>query len=258
MSGSADKVESLRVSVVRPQQVPDVGYAEKRGDGYGDEFVVPWGRYRMADEGPYFICKNATPGTGVAGHAAPTTFDQAKPYIVMYNGAAPGGDNAYIDYLKLRVTAAGTGGTRVHFNVVTELGNRYSANGADYSAKAGQAAGYTTPNPLLNPATVFSIIRIGGTCAATAAGATARTLVNEVLRPVISVADDLYIVKFGAVGEPSMALNSIANGGTAIAQVNLHAPPVIVPPGYSVLFHIWQPSQSAASSYEFELAWWER
>ena len=178
--------------------------------------------------------------------------------MVLYNGAAAGGAIAYFDYLKLFVTAAGTAGTSVRLNVVVEALNRYSANGADYSAKAGQAAGYTTPNPLVNSASVMSVIRIGGTCAATAAGATARTLVNEVLRPVISVAGDQYIIKFGGVGEPGMGLNSIAIAGTAIAQATYLVPPVMVPPGHSALVHIWQPAQTAASSYEFELCWWER
>lgn len=44
-----------------------------RWSGYGEAYVIPVDRRVAADEGYYTVLRNATPGTGVAGHAAPTT-----------------------------------------------------------------------------------------------------------------------------------------------------------------------------------------
>jgi hypothetical protein len=50
----------------------------------------------------------------------------------------------------------------------------------------------------------------------------------------------------------------MAQAGAAIAQVVAPAPPVIFGPQQWVQLHLWLPSQSAASSWEFELGYWVR
>ncbi len=252
-------IVALRGSEALPQKVSDGSAVGQRGDGYGVPYTIPRSRYQLAEEGYYFICKNATPGTGVIGHAAPTTFDQAKPYIVGYNGQASGGRNIYLDYLKLTLVTASVADVGMRINVVVEGVNRYSANGADYSAKAGQAAGYVDMNPLRPQTSAHSILRIGGTCAATAAGATARTLVSVVPRPtILSVVGDTYLLKFGAVGEMGLQYGGNVIEGTTLANLAFPVAPVIVPPGHSWLVHTWGASQSTGHTWEFEFGWWER
>ena len=43
--------------------------------------VAGQGREMLADEGSYFTAITPTSGTGIIGHAAPTTFDEAKPDV---------------------------------------------------------------------------------------------------------------------------------------------------------------------------------
>lgn len=260
MAGDQEDIRSLLVSEELPDKMPRMGAIAMRGNGYGDQFVVPLSRQQLAQEGPYFILKNATPGTDVVGHAAATTFDQTKPYILMYNGAAPAtGKSAYLDYLKLKTTEVGTNSTDQYFNVDIESGDTYASAGTDYSTKTGVlgAAGYTNINPLVNSSSVFSIIRCGAPVADTA-GATARVLAAEKLRSSIAVADDRWLFKFGGLSDgPPTSHNYLISTATIVDGV-FQCAPIMVPPGWTVCIYLWAAACSVAPGFEFELAWWER
>ncbi|HYC99696.1 MAG TPA: hypothetical protein VEB22_00585, partial [Phycisphaerales bacterium] len=58
----------------------------QRGTTYAEGVVlsVHQKQHTLADEGSYFVARNPTPGTGVAGHAAPTTLDDTKPFLELF------------------------------------------------------------------------------------------------------------------------------------------------------------------------------
>ena len=79
-----------------------VGTPDRTGS-YGEAYVslITNKELFSADEGSYFVAITPTAGTGVIGHAAPTTFDEAKPLFVLYNG---GSKNIYPQFLHLHET----------------------------------------------------------------------------------------------------------------------------------------------------------
>ena len=66
---------------------------------------------------------------------------------------------------------------------------------------------------------------------------------------------DTYVINFGGLGS---GVGGLIPSGTAIAQQSFDVAPVIIGPNQWAALHIWLPSQSAASSYEFELGYFER
>src|SRR5579872_3914183 len=82
-----------------------------------------------ADEGSQFVSINPTAGTGITGHAAPTTFDETKANILIYNGNGLGGPRIYLQSIKLVETVVSVGGTRMQMNFSTDTGNLFSSGG---------------------------------------------------------------------------------------------------------------------------------
>ena len=219
-----------------------------RRSGYGEAYVLPFSPRLAADEGMYFVGRNATPGTGVAGHAAPTTHDTEKAYIMLKNGsAAEGGRRAYLDYIKLRCTAAGTGGTLDYATHTIDRDRTYSSGGGDI----------TTMNVSQQSAvnTVLRTAKIGAVVPAQANTAVAKIVAHHALRAaVIAVVGDVAIFNFGG---PLVSTSGLQEGTLELEKV-YHCPPVILGPGDSYHLVIWSASQSAAKSYECEMGFWER
>lgn len=236
------------VSRVKPApRLPD-GTANPRArkDAYGASAIVSYTHkpeQMLADEGSYFVATNPTPGTGIASLAAPTTYDDTKPFItVQYTTTS--GRRLFLDFLKLQCTAAGTGGTALNAVIVVD-------NAASRWTSGGSAI--TPVNPNMDDSTKSeAVINVGALVAAAAANK--RIVWVDTLRPVIPVVGDTYLIEFG--GNPAM--NSLAVAGTAIANVAKKAPPVILGNGQNAAINLWLPSQSAASSYEFVLGFHER
>ena len=89
----------------------------------------------------------------------------------------------------------------------------------------------------------------------TVAGPGKRIVSNSLFRTVIPVAGDTYVLTFGddAMPESNPTLN-----GTNPVLVTQGAPAVEVPPQWALCFGLWLPSQSAASSWEVELGYFEQ
>lgn len=199
----------------------------------------------LAADGQYFLATSPTPGTGIASLAAPTTFDDTKPFLLI-NNAHPT-KNLTLDYLKLTVTAAGTGGTAIHWGIKVDGVNatRYTSGGSTL-----------TPVCVSMPSGAASsaVIKCGAIVAA-AVSSSARLLGHSVLRPVIPVIGDTYMIVFN--GDFSIALGGQPVAGTAVANVAVSHAPVILGPTQWAAIHLWLPSQSGASSYEVELGYIE-
>jgi hypothetical protein len=213
---------------------------------YGEQAVTLFGasNHALVDEGSYFVISNATPGTGLATIAAPTAFAATSPFLIVQNNDPI--RSLYLDYLRLTPTAAGTAGTAVHLTTVIDYISRYSS-GATLIVGAAGATGGQIVNPKSSVANPASISAWAGPLVAVAAGVSNRMVSPDlVLKNAIPAVGDQYTVKFGAVDTP-----------TTTVGVAGHAA-VVLDPGASILFHLWLPSQSAASSYEFEVGGWLR
>lgn len=221
---------------------------DPRLNRYREQIVAPsiQTKHVVSDEGTYFTCNNAQ--SGIANAAAPTAFSATNPFLLIYNGAAPSDDFAkriYVDYMMLLATAAGTAGASVQFAITVDRGNRYTSGGSDLTANIKG----------VNQATSLGTVTraYAGNITASAATANARTLVgNRYMKGAIPVAGDQYTIRCGTTD-----VMDIISISTILFSTN-HVQPLIVGPDESLLVHVWLPSQSAASSYAPELAWWER
>lgn len=209
--------------------------------------TAPMGKptYNLAEQGQYFVATNATPGTGIAGIAAADGNDDLENLLhVLNEDTAAGGKRIYMDYLRLRWTAAGANGTNVSYVMKTDSVTRYTSGGT--------AITEVNPNRDSTGASIAGIV-FG---AIVSPAATAQRLVDHgILRSVIAVVGDTCVFDFGGVNRAAQA--SLATAGTAQCALYVAAPPVIIGPAQSFMLAVNAASQSAASSFEFAMGWWE-
>lgn len=195
---------------------------------------------RYAEAGVLFNAITPTPGTGIIGHAAPTTFDETKPYLLLYNG---GTKNIYPVLLQFHVTVVSVGGARVQFTTCVDDGNRWSS--------AGTAL---TINNLHSGSDVTSLAQIRvGAVVATAAGASRRVLAHTVFRGTIDVVEDVYELDFGGLG----AAAASGSRAATVMDMSRTLPPVVVAPGDSLLVHQWAAAQSTGPTMQVNFTYIE-
>lgn len=237
------------------RDLPGTAYSEgaavplrgsRRGELYVRDLVGPK-LHSLADEGSYFVATNPTVGTGVAGIAAADGFDDLETLAFLRNTeSASTGKRLYLDYIKLQATAAGTNGTNFSFAMKLDKGNNRFASG-------GSAITPVSPN-MDSTAAAVATLRFGAVVT-TAASADARLVASGLLRSVIKVVGDTYLFDFGPSAK-SMTSHIVA--GTAIANVVIPCPPVVVGPNQMFLLHEFAASQTVGAAYTFEIGWWER
>lgn len=235
-----------KVNTAKPTAYAENADVPDRGSKYGEKGVLPYGSglHNVADEGSYFVVTNPAPGTGLATVAAPTALADVSPFFMLLNNAAAGGKRVYMDYIKLLVTAAGTAGASLHYNVKIDNGvGRYTS---------GTTLTSTPQNVNMDSAVATACLAYGGPLVAAAATAAARLLGGGLFKVSIPVVGDNYILTFGCPA------GGVGSGVATIANAILNHPPVVIGPQQSFFLHLWLPSQSAASSYEIEVGWWER
>jgi hypothetical protein len=230
-----------------PAQSGEGTLVPQRLSRYGEVHTLPYGKplYGPADEGRYMVLRNATPGTGIAGHAAPTTIDDTKPLLYLRNDATVAeGKRIYLDYIKLDVTAAGTNATDLGFQHILDV---RAAPSAGTQLTAVNANGDSSEAP--------SLTAWLGAAVVAAASTSVRRLAHGLARLVIPVVGDTYRFDFGA---GSQAMGSMIDAGTAIANIVIPVHPIVIAPGQSYLLHQRSSAQSGAHSFEFECGFWVR
>lgn len=204
-------------------------------------------RRQLREGGEYYVASNPTPGTGLATVAAPTAFDETKAFVTVRNeDALTTGKSIIPDYLKLICTAAGTAGASTHLTVgldSDEPNTKWTSGGTLLSPKA--ASGRNGSG---------GIAEIHAGALVTVAGPDIRQVSNSIFRTVIPVVGDEYLLVFGA--DAALVPSAVMNG-TVPTKVVEQAPAVEIPPHWVLSFYLWLPSQSAASSWEVELGYWE-
>jgi hypothetical protein len=206
--------------------------------------VRPSDAFTRADKGQYFTL-TTTPGTGIAGHAAPTTLDDTKPYVwLMSNYTASDGKRVYLDYMRTWVTAAGTNGTNLRYGMKLDTAT---------TRRSSAGTAMTANGVSLTSSTAASVTAYQGAVVAAAATNAQRLISHGLIRTVINVIGDQYLFTFGR-GQQLGA--GMVTEGTAQVHQHFACPPVVLGPTDQFLFHFFSGSQSAASSHEVEIGFW--
>ena len=212
---------------------------------YGEAYTLLLGGDlgQFADEGSFYIVQTTTPGTGVAGHAAPVQADlSTKPLIHCWNGNA----NQILipKYIKVRLTAIGAGATTTDVEVWTETG----------AGASSRASGGTLMSPSLNTRSdkaADAAVTYFGPVVSTLTSA--KRLCHSRVRSVVPVVEDQYTIVFG-----DMAIG--ANAGLPTTGTNqlvavVPMAPIAVYPGHNFQVHVWGASQSGAHSFDLEFGY---
>lgn len=231
-----------------------------RGNQYGDQSVqsVTGRPIGVSAEGSYYLTRSPVVDTGVATIAALATFADTSPFVIITNSNPVGGKDIHLDYIKLRNTAAGTGGTNLLYATKIDIIPRYSSGGAggfgtNVTGANGQLAGPVPTNTGATPGSGALIY--AGALVAVASSLQARTLENGAIRSSINVINDTLMWTYGGYENYQSDL-AIATA-TAVWKTIPH-PPVCIAPGHSYLHHIYAASQSAAASWELVICHFER
>lgn len=187
-----------------------------------------------ATEGSHYVASTPTPGTGIVGHAAPTTFDETKPYLILYNGHPS--KVLYPQMLHLHETVASGSTVRVQMTVCTDAGVRRTSAGTALTVNNCNTAitGETTTQGWI------------GAVVASAQTSARRIMANVVFRGTIDIVEDDYQIVWGA---PDGVGNSSSRVAT-VAEVSRVLPPMAIGPGYSLLLHQWSASQATGPTHE--------
>lgn len=206
-----------------------------RAGRYREAHVLPLTNKEMfaCDEGSYYVAITPTAGTGIIGHAAPTTFDETKPYITLYNG---GTNRIYPQFLTLHCTVVGVAEVRTQFTVAADIGNRRSSGGT----------ALVINNTNLDSSNTESNVQgwVGAITAAAATGSR-RLLGHYPVRGTIDVVEDQYHFVWGSAAGPSYSSRA-----ATVSDIARFLPPMCIGPGHTLLIHQWAGSQSTGPTFE--------
>lgn len=205
------------------------------------------GDYTAADEGSFFTAVQApTAGTAVATTTA--VLGQANPIFAINNQWPIGtnGQNLYLRYIKLVLTAVGSGNSSLNYVATTDT----------LQSKLTTA---TTPLTINNTNSasgqVSRAVAYGGVLVAAASSAGARTVAQGQVVGSLQVAFDEYIFLFG---QPSYNVSMIGTQ-TLVKRIAIPMPPVILGPQTWFTLGLWAASTAAAANtIGIEAGWIER
>ena len=213
-----------------------------------------WNRDQgIVDEGSYFVATNPTVLTGIAtttsvvddGNSGATSA-QTRPLMIIQNGYAAGQNNPniYPIGLKLLVTAAPTSAAFWQMSMRLDSIQRYTSGGSTITP--------VNPNGATG-ANSRALIYFGAITAAAASSA-ARLVANAMVNPTIPVVKDTIMLSFGSPSSDVSYVNAATVNTTKVISV----PPVVIPPGFSLVIGMFGTSNAAAPSFEFQFDYVER
>lgn len=228
-----------------PSVTADSVNATMRTSRYGEVLTSSLNAHLLSDEGSYFVATNPTVGTGVTGIAASDGFDATESFLHIRNTET--NKRIYLDYIKLQATAAGTNGTNWSYAMTTDRGaTRYTSGGSSITP--------VNPNLAASASAPSATIRAGA-LVTTAASADVRLVSSGLLRTAIKVVGDTVLFTFGRVTGP---IANLAQAGTAICNLVVPAPPVVLGENDQFLLHEFGASQTVGAAYTFEIGFWVR
>jgi hypothetical protein len=165
--------------------------------------------HELADEGSYFVAKNATFGTGLATAAAPIALDDLHPFILIKGPTTPG-KRLRLDYLRFVCSAPGTAGAALRAVIRIDPVTKADPTG-------GSQLALVCPNSDASP--TFESKIFAGPLVAVAGSGGIREVVAPLIKNAIPAIGDVYLLKFGG-GDQGI--------GSAASLVYYGGPPIIV------------------------------
>lgn len=248
------------ISGVRSALLPAKGTGTNqtlRVDDYGNQFMLDGliAPHTQAYEGSRFSARAipAVGGVGVVLGSFTTVFsDTAKNALVLTNNEATGGKTYVIDYVKARVTVAGSTTTSVEAAAEVDTLNRYTSGGtalvvykANPSTSAPASLATCKVGDVLSPAASVNRQFVG------------QQLVKQCAAPVL-VVNETFIFTFGNINQTAAAVTAGPIATTMIGG-SYPFPAAAVPPGGSFVFKLAHIANATTPpQYDFEIAWVER
>lgn len=193
---------------------------------------------QLADSASFYCAPNIA-GTPIVGHAAPTTFDETKALLYIYNGAASA-ISVYPTALLLKLTTAGTNSTNVRFEQTISAGNRLVSGGT--TLVIAGTSGQATP---------AGVVATFGAAVLTAAALSTRNLLGgRQYRTVIGVVKDQYGFQWGAGNADLFQMPQAVTDGAAELDLIHNYAPVAIPTGWGFAIHQWSASQTVAMAFD--------
>lgn len=240
------------VSRALPAGVSEQSEASARLGRYGEVAVLPIVRTKhpLADEGSFFTTQNPTLGTALAA-AVQATFSDTVAAFVFQNTADPSMSSSVglcLDFVKLSFTVAPASATGMRYAVKLDNGSRAPSAGSTQLTGSGGSPGASAVGPIVRSSVAKIWGFTGGAFMTVPASVNARVVASGGIGALPVVGSE-FMIRFGDNGPNSGA----AGAGTS------HAAPVIVPPGWFAVLHLWFPGNAATgASIEPDIGWFER
>lgn len=237
---------TIQTLVTTPQAEGTVANPS-RADGYSSAWTIPISgkEFGSVAEGTYFTAISPTSGTGLLGHAAPTTFDQTKAFLYLYNG---GTKTIYPQFVTLTETVASVGGTTGGLRIVPviDYGNRYVSGGSALTVANNTSASSNTSG---------AAIIFGGAAVLSAGTVNSRNYGDIIFRQtLIDILGDKFTIVFGGTS----AMGNVASVVATLAEFSQITAPLAVGPNASLGLHIWRASMSTGPTLQIQMGWVER
>jgi hypothetical protein len=201
-------------------------------------------RYPKTRVNQSYRATNPTISTGIA-QAVVTSWVATTPFMVIFNQDVAGGLSLHLDYIKLINSVAGASTTSAHAAFILDTVDRFSSGGSVLTGAQINSALSGTAKARVNVGAVTAT-------AATAARQIGRDMVKTQAAPCWTVGDEVY-AKFDTFDFSPAPTNG---AGTAI--FGIPSGPVVIAPGHSFLFYLWNIANAVTPpSWEIEMAWWE-
>lgn len=223
----------------------------ERAGTYGEKYVVPvlHNKAALAEEGSYFsngMAPNASAVTyGVT--TAYTTLATSFPLFILQNIAAAGGPNVVPDFIRWILTTAPSAAISAYLTLILDVTRTPTANFTQLSNQVNHNGNVATGS-------VSSLIAAasGANMTIAAATAAARTLVRAYqMRVQIPVAFDENEIRFGSVDGLAGGYPTPASGSAGPGRIIAQAPPVVIPPGWSLYGYLWFPSSTGFAAFNY-------
>jgi hypothetical protein len=233
---------------------------------YGDVAVNTYltKKQALAGEGTYFVTANPTPGTGVGAGPLAASFANTAAWFIFQNNNPAGGPTAYLDYLKMIITAAAGGGTITNENFVVYRDTLQPLSTFVTTATSMVTA---TPNNINGLSPIGSKCTFsyqgGSTAIVNKAPSAASAIVGRASLGASGttgegIVGEEWVLDFGAT-DPAPIQGLTATGAATCGRKVGVLPPVVCPPQTQIVIVPWYPTATTSGfNYEFEFTHIER
>ena len=236
-----------KTSKAIPTSVADGTSQQYRSTPYGEIVTTQLmdNHSSLADEGSYFKATNPTPGTAIT-HAVTTAFSATAALFTINNTAAANGKRIYLDYFRFITVGTPTTATSAQMVITMDTTNRFSSGGSTITPVNAN---------MDNSRATIATLNVGAVVLTAASGSVrqvGRHTFKTQATPCLAVGD-ILAADFGDATAAGAVLN-----GAAAQMLPYASGPCVIGGGHSLNVHVYYPAVTAAPTFEFEIAWWER